>query len=198
MTGQDVSGTGDSGRAGRSVGLFCSAAAKLPEFMIQAAREFGAECARRRWRLVYGGSRNGLMGEAATAALAAGGDVVGVMPHFLVAREAAKRDITELHLVDTLAERKEMMIELADIFVCLPGGIGTLDELLEVLTTNDLGRHEKPIYLCNIDGFWTPFDAMIAALAARGVMRPRGRDGYRLFADVPSLMEGVAAHFARR
>ena len=182
----------------RAVGLFCSANAKLPEFMTAAARDFGRECGRRGWSMVYGGSRNGLMGEAATAALAAGGAVIGVMPHFLVAREAAKRDITHLHLVDTLAQRKEKMIELADIFVCLPGGIGTLDELLEVLTTNDLGHHDKPIYLCNIDGFWTPFHAMIEALAARGVMRPRGRDGYRLVPDVPSLMDAIAGYFERR
>lgn len=165
--------------------------------MVEAAQAFGDACARRAWRLVYGGSRNGLMGEAATAALAAGGEVVGVMPHFLVAREAAKRDITALHLVDTLAQRKEMMIDLADVFVCLPGGIGTLDELLEVLTTNDLGRHDKPVFLCDIDGFWAPFHAMIESFAARGVMRPRGRGGYRLFPDVPTLLAGIAAHFGQ-
>jgi len=180
----------------RAVGLFCSAAPSLPGSMIEAARDFGTICAERSWRMVYGGSRNGLMGEAATAALAAGGQVVGVMPHFLVAREAAKRDITELHLVDTLAQRKEMMIDLADLFVCLPGGVGTLDELLEVLTTNDLGRHDKPVFLCNIDGFWAPFHGMIESFTVRGVMRPRGRGGYRLFPDVPSLIGAIAAHFA--
>jgi len=181
-----------------SVGLFCSAAPNLPATMIEAAQAFGTECARRKWRLVYGGSRNGLMGEAATAALQAGGAVVGVMPHFLVAREAAKRDITELHLVDTLAQRKEMMIALADVFVCLPGGIGTLDELLEVLTTNDLGHHDKPVFLCDLDGFWAPFHELIRKFTAAGVMRERGRSGYRMFSDVPSLLAGLAAHFARR
>lgn len=180
----------------RSVGLFCSAASGLPEPMLRAAREFGAQCARRGWRLVYGGSRVGLMGDAATAALAAGGKVIGVMPHVLVARELAKRDVTELRLVDTLAQRKEIMIELADAFVCLPGGIGTLDELLEVLSTNDLGYHDKPIFLCDLDGFWKPFHAMIEAFAARGVLRARGRNAYRLYPDVAALMDGLAGHFA--
>lgn len=182
----------------RSVGLFCSAAPNLPGTFVRAAQEFGAECARHRWRLVYGGSRQGLMGEAATATMSGGGEVIGVMPHVLVARELAKRDVTELRLVDTLAQRKEIMIELADVFVCLPGGIGTLDELLEVLSTNDLGYHDKPIFLCDLDGFWTPFHTMIEAFAARGVLRARGRGAYRLFPNVPALMQGLAAHFAAR
>ncbi len=181
-----------------SVCLFCSAVSNLPESMIRAAQEFGAECARHGWRLVYGGGRAGLMGEAATAALAAGGEVVGVMPHFLVARELAKRDLTEMRLVDTLAQRKEIMIELSDVFVCLPGGVGTLDELFEVLSTNDLGHHDKPIFLCDIDGFWTPFGALMDTFAAHGVLRARGRGAYRLYPDVPRLMDGLAAFFARR
>ena len=164
--------------------------------MRRAAQDFGRECARRGWRLVYGGGRVGLMGEAATAAMAAGGEVLGVMPHFLAARELAKHDITELRLVDTLAERKDVMIDRSDVFVCLPGGIGTLDELFEVLSTNDLGHHDKPIFLCNIDGFWTPLGALMDAFAARGVLRARGRSAYRLFADLPALLDGLAAFFA--
>ena len=180
----------------RAVGLFCSAAARLPELMTRTAAEFGTACARHGWTLVYGGSRNGLMGVAASSAMAAGGKVIGVMPHILVAREQAKRDITELKLVDTLAQRKEVMIDIADAFVCLPGGIGTLDELLEVLTTNDLGLHGKPIYLCNVDGFWEPFRLLIDSFAARGVMRSRALAGYKLTSDVPATMNALAEHFA--
>jgi uncharacterized protein (TIGR00730 family) len=191
-----VSKPGDSKR--RNVGLFCSAASGLSPGFIECARAFGAACAGRGWRIVYGGSRSGLMGEAASAALAAGGEVTGVMPHFLVARELAKRDVTELRLVDTLAQRKEQMIDLADAFVCLPGGIGTLDELLEVLTTNDLGHHDKPTFLCNIDGFWAPFHAMIEAFARQGVMRARGSTAYRLCPDVPAMMDAIAHHFGGR
>jgi len=186
--------TASSGRR-RAVGLFCSAVPNLPESMVRAAQEFGAGCAARGWRLVYGGGRAGLMGEAATAALAAGGEVVGVMPHFLVARELAKHDLTEMRLVDTLAQRKEIMIDLADVFVGLPGGVGTLDELFEVLSTNDLGHHDKPLFLCNIDGFWTPFGALMDAFAAQGVLRSRGRSAYRIYADLPQLMDGLAAYF---
>jgi len=181
-----------------SVCLFCSAAGGLPGTFTSAAAEFGVDCARRGWRMIYGGGRNGLMGIAADAAMKAGGEVVGVMPQFLVDREVAKRDITELRLVETIAQRKEVMIALSDAFVCLPGGIGTLDELLEVLTTNDLGRHDKPIYLCNTDGFWDPFRAMIESFAAKGVMRARAQAGYRLFPDVSATMDGVALHFGRR
>jgi uncharacterized protein (TIGR00730 family) len=181
-----------------SICLFCSAAENLADALTCAASDFGAECARRGWRLVYGGGRKGLMGIAAQAAMDAGGEVIGVMPHLLVAREAAKRDITELRLVDTLAQRKEIMIELSDVFVCLPGGIGTLDELLEVLTTNDLGLHDKPIYLCNTGGFWDPFRVMIESFAAQGVMRARAQGAYKLFPDVPATMDAAAAHFARR
>ncbi len=188
----------DRGKSAGSVCLFCSGATNQSEVFVRTAQEFGAECARRNLRLVYGGSRNGLMGEAAVAALAAGGEVVGIMPKVLVAREIAKRDVSEFHLVDTLARRKELMIELSDVFVCLPGGIGTLDELLEVLTTNDLGHHDKPVFLCNIENFWAPFHAMIEAFAAHGVMRPRGRGGYRLYPDVPAVMDAVSAHLAAR
>jgi uncharacterized protein (TIGR00730 family) len=181
-----------------SVCLFCSAADNLPSAFTRAAAEFGADCARRGWRLVYGGGRKGLMGIAAQAAMEAGGEVIGVMPHLLVAREAAKRDITELRLVDTLAQRKELMIELSDLFVCLPGGIGTLDELLEVLTTNDLGIHSKPVYLCSTDGFWDPFRVMIESFAAKGVMRARAQGAYRLFPDVKGTMDAAAVHFVGR
>jgi hypothetical protein len=181
-----------------SVCLFCSAADNLSEAFTRAAADFGTDCAKRGWRFVYGGGRRGLMGIAAQAAMEAGGEVIGVMPQLLVAREVAKNDITELRLVDTMAQRKELMMELADVFVCLPGGIGTLDELLEVLTTNDLGLHDKPIYLCNTDGFWEPFHAMIEDFAAKGVMRARARGAYRMFPDVPATLAAVAAHFAGR
>lgn len=178
----------------RSVCLFCSAVDGLPESFRRAAGEFGRGCAHRRLRLVYGGSGRGLMGEAARAAMAAGGEVIGVMPRFLISPEAASPDIAELRLVDTLAQRKEVMVGLADAFVCLPGGVGTLDELLEMVTTYDLRLHRKPTFLCNIDGFWDPFEAMIAAFDRRGVLRPSFTSSYRLLPDVPAVMTALAAH----
>jgi len=180
-----------------SIGLFCSAVEALPPSFRAAANAFGTECATRGWRLVYGGSRRGLMGEAARAAMAAGGDVVGVMPHFLSAPEVANRDITELRMVDTLARRKEVMCELSDAFVCLPGGVGTLDELLEMITMFDLGLHRKPTLLCNIDGFWEPFRILLDKFGACGVLRPSLRASYQIAPDVPATMAALENTLAR-
>lgn len=178
-----------------SVCLFCSAVEGLPPAFRAAASAFGTECARRGWRLIYGGSRKGLMGDAARAAMAAGGEVVGVMPHFLAAPEVANRDITELRMVDTLAQRKEVMCALSDAFVCLPGGVGTLDELLEMITMFDLRLHQKPTLLCSVDGFWDSFGALLETFEARGVLRPTLKASYRIVPDVAAAMtalEGLA------
>jgi uncharacterized protein (TIGR00730 family) len=176
-----------------SVGLFCSAADGLPAAAQDAAAAFGAGVARRGWRLVYGGSERGLMGLAARAATAAGGTVLGVMPRGLIQREQAAARISELRIVDTLAQRKEMMIAEAAIFVGLPGGIGTLDELLEVITTFDIGLHAKPTVLCNVDGFWDPFVAMVRALDAYGVLRPGVTRSFALAPDVTATLAAIEA-----
>jgi uncharacterized protein (TIGR00730 family) len=179
-----------------SVGLFCSAVEGLPPSFGAAATEFGTQCAKRGWRLVYGGGRRGLMGVAARATMAAGGEVIGVMPHFLAAPEVANHDITELRMVDTLAQRKEVMCALSDAFICLPGGVGTLDELLEMITMFDLGLHRKPTFLCNVDGFWEPFRALLEAFDARGVLRPRLRTSYRIVPDVPAALAALEVPLA--
>lgn len=176
-----------------SVGLFCSAADGLPASAQDAAAAFGAGVARRGWRLVYGGSDRGLMGIAARAAMAAGGAVLGVMPRGLIQREQAAARITELRIVETLAARKETMIAEADIFVGLPGGVGTLDELLEVITTFDIGLHAKPTLLCNVDGFWDPFVALVRALSAYGVLRAGVTQSFALAADVAATLAAIAA-----
>src|SRR5437762_811514 len=120
----------------------------LPAAARSLAAEFGAACAGRGLRLVYGGSGRGLMGIAARAAAAAGGEVLGIMPRHLIRPERAAADLGTLRIVESLAERKQLMTESADLFVALPGGIGTLDELLEMLTMNDLGLQDKPVILC--------------------------------------------------
>ncbi len=125
----------------RSVCLFCSAVEDLPESARELAADFGAACAARGLRLVYGGSGRGLMGIAARAAAAAGGEVLGIMPRHLIRPERAADNIGTLLIVDSLAERKQRMTEAADLFVALPGGIGTLNELIEMLTLNDLRLH---------------------------------------------------------
>jgi uncharacterized protein (TIGR00730 family) len=158
--------------AKRSVCLFCSAVEDLPASARELAAEFGAACAARGLRLVYGGSGRGLMGIAARAAAAAGGEVLGIMPRHLIRPERAAENVGTLLIVESLAERKQRMTEAADLFVALPGGIGTLNELIEMLTLNDLGLQSKPVILCAGDGFWQPFVAMIERFRAYGVLRP--------------------------
>jgi uncharacterized protein (TIGR00730 family) len=177
-----------------SVGLFCAATDALPPNAQAAAHDFGTACAANRIRLVYGGSGRGLMGIAARAAMAGGGEVVGVTPKLLADRERATTEITELVMVDSLAARKERMAELSDVFVALPGGIGTINEILEMVTWFDIGIHRKPTILCNIDGFWGPWERMVQSIEAYGVFRPGFRMSYRLAHDVQDAIAGVIGH----
>jgi uncharacterized protein (TIGR00730 family) len=124
-----------------------------PEFA-QAAAEVGTWIGAHGGQLVYGGGKGGLMGIVAQATLQAGGRVVGIIPKALVEMEAANHDCTELHIVDTMHERKRLMAERADVFLALPGGIGTFEELFEVWTWRQLGYHDKPIGLLNVDGYY--------------------------------------------
>jgi len=156
----------------RSVCLFCSAKEGLPAPAQKLAAELGAACAAHGLRLVYGGSGRGLMGVAARAAVAAGGEVLGIMPRHLMRPEHAAADLGTLVIVETLAERKQRMSEAADLFVAIPGGIGTLNELIEMLTLNDLGLQAKPVILCASDGFWEPFTELIDRFGEYGVLRP--------------------------
>jgi uncharacterized protein (TIGR00730 family) len=130
-----------------------------------------------RWRdagigLVYGGGGLGLMGELARAVLAHGGRVTGIIPAFLSKRERMLRDVTELIVVDDMHQRKKLMFDKSDAFVALPGGIGTLEELVEQLTWAQLGRHTKPIVLVNIDSFWEPLLALLRHMSEEAFIRP--------------------------
>ena len=180
----------------RSVCLFCSAVEDLPVSARELATEFGAACAARGLRLVYGGSGRGLMGIAARAAAAAGGEVLGIMPRHLIRPERAAENIGTLLIVESLAERKQRMTEAADLFVALPGGIGTLNELIEMLTLNDLGLQAKPVILCASDGFWQPFVAMIERFRAYGVLRPSVERSLRLAVSVDEAMHLIDSFFA--
>jgi uncharacterized protein (TIGR00730 family) len=154
--------------AGRSVCVFCSSAGGLPELYRQAARDLGRELAERGHRLVYGGGNVGLMGEVARSVHQHGGTVVGVIPQGLVDRELAYEPADELLVTETLRERKAEMDARADAFVALPGGFGTLEELLEVLTLRQLRLHHRPVVLVNVAGYWDPFLAMARAMVAQG------------------------------
>jgi uncharacterized protein (TIGR00730 family) len=141
--------------------VYCGSGAGTDPAFVQAAREFGEVLAQNRIGLVYGGGAVGMMGEVAMAVLKRGGDVTGIIPDFLMAREHALRGAQGLIVTRDMHERKRRMFELADAFVALPGGIGTLEELVEQLTWAQLGRHKKPVLVANIKGFWEPLCALI-------------------------------------
>ena len=152
--------------------VFAGANAGARDAYLSAARELGAEIARRGHGLVYGGASRGLMGACADAALAAGGEVTGVLPRALSSREIAHHGLTELRIVSSLHERKAVMSALSDFVVTLPGGCGTLDELFEAVTWAQLGLHEKPIGLLDADGYYSRLFDFIDHMTAEGFIRP--------------------------
>lgn len=152
--------------------VFCgSSAGRHPKFA-EAAHVLATELARRGIDIVYGGGNVGLMGVVADAALAAGGRVIGVIPQGLVSRELAHRALTALHVVDSMHERKAMMADLADGFVALPGGFGTLEEFCEVVTWTQLGIHLKPCGLLNVEGYYDGLLAFLAHALREEFLRP--------------------------
>ncbi len=167
-----------------------SSAGNRPEYGAAAA-ELGSGLAQAGIGIVYGGAGIGLMGALADAALAAGGEVIGVIPGGLFAAEVPHQGLTSLEVVGSMHERKARMAELADGFAALPGGLGTLDELFEILTWQQIGLHAKPIALVDVDGFWDPLTSMIDKLTADGFVPPAARARLvrvRDSADVVSLL----------
>jgi uncharacterized protein (TIGR00730 family) len=160
----------------RRVCVFCGSAAGIRPAYAEAARELGREVARRGVGLVYGGGAVGLMGIAADAALGAGAEVIGVIPHGLLKREVGHGGGVQMHVVDTMHERKAMMAALSDGFIVLPGGFGTLEEAVEALTWSQLGIHAKGVVFLDVEGYWTRFldmlDFMVAEGFVRGTQRP--------------------------
>ncbi len=159
----------------RSLCVFCGSAIGARNDFAQAARHLGRLLAERRTRLVYGGGNVGLMGVLADEVLSRGGEVIGVIPRHLVDRELAHTGATKLHVVASMHERKALMAELADAFVALPGGLGTLEELLEITTWAQLGLHNKPIGLLDVCGYYRPLLAMLAGAAQEGFLLPENQ-----------------------
>jgi uncharacterized protein (TIGR00730 family) len=169
--------------------VFCGASSgRLPAYA-DAARAFGTALAGRGLGLVYGGGRVGLMGAVADAALAGGGEVIGVIPQELVDRELAHGGLTELHVVGSLHERKALMAELADGFVALPGGFGTLDELLEQLTWSQLGLHAKPVGLYDVEDYWRPLIALARHATEEGFVREADLAQITVGGDAEGLLD---------
>jgi uncharacterized protein (TIGR00730 family) len=172
-----------------AVCVFCGSSMGDRPVYVDAARRLGAEIARRGLTLVYGAGDVGLMGVLADAALEAGGKVVGMIPRSLMERELGHEGLTELHVVNTMHERKAMMADRADAFVALPGGYGTLDELFEVLTWAQLGIHSKPIGLLNVGGFFGPLLAWIAHASSEGFIRPQHVELLHVASEVDALLD---------
>lgn len=177
--------------AERSVCVFCGSSNGVDPIFLEAARALGQAIAERGWHLVYGGAEVGLMGAMADAALAAGGAVTGVIPRALFEREVAHRGLTQLIEVNNMHERKAEMARRADAFLVLPGGLGTLDELCEILSWALLGIHDKPIVLINIAGYWEAFLGVLDAAVAAGFLRPAHRGLALLAADTHAACDTV-------
>jgi uncharacterized protein (TIGR00730 family) len=161
-----------------SVCVYCGSGLGTNPAHEEAARILGRDLGRGGIRLVYGGGSIGLMGTVARATLEAGGAVTGIIPKFLQSRERPMHDLTELVVTDDMHQRKMLMFERADAFVALPGGIGTLEELVEQMTWAQLGRHEKPVLLANIDRFWEPFIRLLDAMRREKFIRAELEVGF--------------------
>ena len=171
--------------------MFCASSRGGDPRHAAAARAFGALLARSGRRVVYGGGNTGLMGALAEGALAAGGEIVGVMPRHLVDREVAHRGLTRLDVVGSMHERKARLADMADGFVALPGGLGTLEEFTEIWTWGQLGLHRKPYGLLDVAGFYAPLLAFLDHAVAEGFMRPEHRAMVSVAQDAEALLEAM-------
>jgi uncharacterized protein (TIGR00730 family) len=156
----------------RTICVYCGSGPGTNPLFVEAAIALGKAFAENGIRLVYGGGSIGLMGAVATSVLDHGGSVTGIIPGFLTTRENALKRVQEMIVTPDMHERKRLMFERSDAFVALPGGIGTLEELVEQMTWQQLGRHTKPVLLANIDGFWEPLLALLAHMRATEFIRP--------------------------
>ena len=181
----------------RSLCVYCGSRTGLHPGYARAAREVGTLIGRLGWRLVYGGGRAGLMGVVADAALAAGASVIGVIPSSLMERELGHGGLTELHVVETMHERKRLMAERSDAFLALPGGIGTFEELFEVWTWRQLGYHDKPLGLLNVDGYYDALLAFIATTMEQGCVAATQRDLLLVDAGALPLLQRLGESAAR-
>ena len=174
--------------------VFCGSSAGNQPYYLEAAQQLGTTLAKAGITLVYGGAQVGLMGAVADAALAAGGQVIGVIPQHLVERELAHTGLTELRQVSSMHERKAMMADLSDGFIALPGGVGTFEELFEVWTWAQLGHHQKPCALFNAGGYYDKLIDFLDHAMTEGFMKQAYREMLIVAPDVESLMAKVKAY----
>jgi uncharacterized protein (TIGR00730 family) len=179
-------------RFGR-LAVYCGSATPADPVYVDCARTLGRLLAERGIGIVYGGGRLGLMGAMADAALAAGGEVIGVLPEALYNVEVAHKGCTELHVVPNMHVRKAMFTDLSDGFVTLPGGVGTMDELWEAVSWAQLGYHSKPVGLLNVSGYYDQLIAFADTMAQTGFLRPQHRDILIVASKLEPLLAKMAA-----
>jgi uncharacterized protein (TIGR00730 family) len=175
-----------------AVAVFCGSRSGNDPAYPAAAEALGQGLAHAGIRLVYGGGRIGLMGIMADAALGAGGSVIGVIPEFLTRREVAHPALTELIVTDSMHSRKQQMFEAADAFISLPGGLGTLDETIEIITWRQLGLHHKPVLICDVAGSAAAFLATIEGTITAGFALPDARRLFEVMDGVPAVLRRLA------
>ena len=177
----------------KSVCVYCGASSGASETFLEIATDVGRALGEHRIRLVYGGGGIGLMGAVADAALAAGGEVLGIIPEHLQQAELGHRGLTNLKIVDSMHTRKRMMFDLSEAFIVLPGGMGTLDETFEIITWRQLGMHDKPIILVNHGEYWDPFLGLIDHVIDNGFARPAARQLFSVVNGVGRLFDLLGA-----
>ncbi len=178
----------------KSIVVFCgSSSGSDPEFLV-FAKQLGATIASRGARLIYGGAKVGLMGCIADEVLAQGCEVIGILPRFLSIKEVAHERLTQLIIVENMHERKTKMFELGDAFIALPGGFGTLEELFEVVTWAQLGLHQKPIGILNVNGFYDPLITQLDHMVSKGLLKQGNRDMIMIDGTVDGLLALMQAY----
>ena len=179
----------------KKICVFCGASPGAEKMYKEAAIEFGSMLAKKDYELVYGGGSTGMMGFVADACLQAGGKVVGVIPSFLVAKEIGHKGLTEMIEVGSMHERKQKMADISDAFVALPGGMGTMDELCEIVTWSQLGLHNKPIGILNTAGYFSPFLQFLEHMVNQRFL---SEDNRQIIVDgaSPSLLIDKLLHYS--
>ncbi len=180
-----------------AVVVFCGSRVGHDPAWRTAAELLGRGLASSGIRLIYGGGRVGLMGAVADGALAGGGAVTGIIPDFLRSREVAHPGVTDLVVTETMHHRKALMFEQADAFVTLPGGLGTLDETIEIITWRQLGLHDRPVLIANVNGWATSMAALLNSFVSDGFADPSSRALYELLPDAPAVLRRLVTMPAR-
>jgi hypothetical protein len=179
----------------KSVCVYCGSSLGATNDYVDAANALGQLLAARGLRLIYGGGAVGLMGATADAVLANGGTAIGIIPQLLMNREVGHTGLTELHVVPDMHTRKRMMAEMADAFLTLPGGLGTFEELFEIWTWRQLGYHDKPIGLLNLNGYYNPLIQFLSSAEKQGFVRQSNLDYVRIDGDLYRLMDQLSADY---